>query len=147
MACGARDEVASTPAAIGRHRGDRNVTLTPGNLCSRQNPDFDGFRYAERIAHCRRAVSKETKLAVAASYGVYGEDRYNYEIDHFIPLNIGGSNDQRNLWPLHIPLAREKSQYEQWLMNQVAEGRLLQAAAIERIHAWRPGLDYGYDFL
>lgn len=121
------------------HRSERNRTLTPGDLCSRQNPHFDGLRYAERIPHCRREVSREQKDAIAATYGIYGGERHAYEIDHLIPLNIGGSNHDRNLWPLYRPFAREKSQYEQWLMQQVANGQMTQVIAIRNIQAWRPG--------
>lgn len=141
VACGQTDE-STMLKAIPRHRGDRDEVLTPGDLCNKQNPDFDGFRYAERIPHCRREVSQDTKAAVAAAYGIYGDDRYAYEIDHFIPLNIGGSNHPRNLWPLYGPLAREKSRYELWLMNQVAQGNMVQSTAIERIRSWRPGLAF-----
>lgn len=139
-ACGEADVASSTLGNHGSpHRAERNPQLTPGDLCDREDPDFDGLRYPERIVHCRRAVTSETKIAIAASYGIYGETRQNYEIDHFIPLNIGGSNEGRNLWPLFGPLAREKSQYEAWLMERVASGDVRQVEAIERIRAWRPG--------
>lgn len=127
------------------HRGERNPGLTPGDLCDREDADFDGLRYPEQIAHCRRDVSTDRKIAIAAAYGIYGETRHNYEIDHFIPLNIGGNNGDRNLWPLFGPYARQKSQYEYWLMERVAKGELRQVEAIERIKAWRPGLQQGND--
>lgn len=144
-ACG--EEGAPSTARLGEygssHRGERNPQLTPGDLCDRDDTDFDGWRYPERIAHCRRDVSSAKKVAIAASYGIYGEARRNYEIDHFIPLNIGGSNEERNLWPLFAPYARQKSQYEYWLMERVASGEMRQIEAIERIKDWRPGLHYG----
>jgi len=53
-----------------------------------------------------RAVSTEEKQAVYESYGVPGYDHTGYcdgdggcEVDHLISLEIGGSNDQANLWP------------------------------------------------
>lgn len=144
-ACGAQPPSSSELAFSNfhPHRSERNLNLTPGDLCSRQNPHFDGLRYSERIPHCRREVSHEQKQAVAAAYGIYGDERHAYEIDHLIPLNIGGSNHTRNLWPLYRPYAREKSQYEQWLMQQVVDGRVTQVIAIRYIQAWRPGTKLG----
>lgn len=46
-----------------------------------------------------RMVSASTKKAV---YHLYGTDPKgdNYGIDHLISLQLGGSNDIKNLWPL-----------------------------------------------
>ena len=32
-------------------------------------------------------------------YGLKAEDRPDYEIDHLLPLELGGADDERNLWP------------------------------------------------
>lgn len=42
-----------------------------------------------------------------ASYGTQGE--YGWEIDHKTPVSRGGSEDPRNLQPLHHQENREKS--------------------------------------
>ena len=45
-----------------------------------------------------RDVSTATKEEVYAEYGVsYPQPLGAYEVDHFIPLEIGGSNDIKNL--------------------------------------------------
>jgi hypothetical protein len=54
------------------------------------------------------------------------------EIDHLISLEIGGSNDLKNLWPQPykpIPGAHEKDKLENWLHSQVCSGNMsLQTA-------------------
>jgi hypothetical protein len=36
---------------------------------------------------------------VFREYGLIGVRTRDYEVDHLIPLSIGGSNDLANLWP------------------------------------------------
>ncbi|MPY93419.1 MAG: hypothetical protein GEV08_10225 [Acidimicrobiia bacterium] len=40
------------------------------------------------------------KVAVFASYGVSIRDRDIYQVDHLVPVSLGGSNAEENLWPL-----------------------------------------------
>ncbi len=112
--------------------------LTPGELCTPDDKDFDGYRYPSQIAHCRRNVSRREKIAVGASYGVSIDELHLYEIDHYIPLSIGGDNSPRNLWPLVKKVARAKSVVEALVYQAVAKGELNQDEAIEVIKAWRP---------
>ncbi len=116
-------------------------TKTPGDMCDERDADFDGFRYEARIAHCGRSVSRSTKVRVAASYGVAEDSMRNYEVDHWLSLNIGGSNEETNLWPLYKPIARLKSQAEQQNMDAVANGSRTQAAAVQFLKDWRPDPD------
>lgn len=46
-----------------------------------------------------RDVPESLKEKVYESYGVYNRTPYSYEIDHLISLELGGSNEQSNLWP------------------------------------------------
>jgi hypothetical protein len=46
-----------------------------------------------------RKVSTKTKSKVFTEYKVSKKDRRKYVIDHLIALELGGSNDIRNLWP------------------------------------------------
>jgi len=107
-----------------------------GDLCDTADKDFDGFRYDAKIPHCRRNVSHETKREVAHSFGIF--DSYEkYEIDHYIPLSIGGSNELENLWPLPVPVARAKSELEGKIHQEVVQGELSQEDAIERVKSWK----------
>src|SRR2546421_10039763 len=46
-----------------------------------------------------RKVSTKTKSKVYAEYKISKKDRSKYVIDHLIALELGGSNDVKNLWP------------------------------------------------
>ncbi|MFN8036159.1 MAG: phosphatase PAP2 family protein [Acidimicrobiia bacterium] len=46
-----------------------------------------------------RNVTAATKSRVYAAYGIRSHGPGEYEIDHLIPLELGGSNDVANLWP------------------------------------------------
>jgi hypothetical protein len=46
-----------------------------------------------------RDVDQSTKEAVYKEYGVFNRTTNEYEIDHIIPLSIGGTNDIKNLFP------------------------------------------------
>ena len=46
-----------------------------------------------------RNVSVATKKKVFAEYGIPYADHSDYEVDHLISLELGGSNDISNLWP------------------------------------------------
>jgi hypothetical protein len=48
-------------------------------------------------------VSNVTQTAQAAVYGAYGitypQPASAYQVDHLVPVELGGSNDIANLWP------------------------------------------------
>ncbi len=52
----------------------------------------------------RRDVSRELRRAAFAEYGLSPhQPPGSYEVDHLIPLELGGSNDLGNLWPEAAP--------------------------------------------
>lgn len=96
-----------TPGAVDSH-------VTVAQLCT---PG-----YTAKI----RFVSARTKIEVLRRYGLdYNANRAQYEVDHFISLELGGLNDLSNLWPQRWkpePGAREKDVVETWLHRQICGG-------------------------
>jgi hypothetical protein len=107
--------------------------LTYGQLCSARNPDFEGYRYTERIPYCERNVSREQKEKIYNLYRIPVSCRGRYTIDHFIPLSIGGDNSDVNLWPEHKLVKATRPQLEQELFVALSRGQISQKNAIELI--------------
>lgn len=76
-----------------------DLIKTPGFYCTKENPDFKEFRYKEKVAICNRNVSQAKRDRIYKAYGVTKEEQVLYTIDHMVPLAMGGSNDELNLWP------------------------------------------------
>ncbi len=76
----------------------------------------------------RRNVTTATRNQVFAAYKITGS-RTNYELDHLIPLELGGSNDAGNLWPEPAPSFHVKDILENRLHALVCAGRLDLATA------------------
>jgi hypothetical protein len=100
-----------------------------GHLCTAKDPDFDGYRYKEQIAHCKRKVSTARKNKICKRDGV--DDRRDFKVDHIIPLSIGGSNHDTNLWCQHKSIDTAKYEYE--LYSDLKAGRINQKEAILKI--------------
>jgi hypothetical protein len=85
-------------------------------------------------AKCIRNVPSDTKQAVYTAYGLSGthaaycNTEQGCEIDHLISLEIGGSNDQKNLWPQPYQgeefNAHVKDQLENFYHAEVCSGRI-----------------------
>jgi hypothetical protein len=57
------------------------------------------------------------------------------ELDHLVPLELGGSNDATNLWPEYPPTPNPKDKVEDALNAAVCEGRVSLTAAQDAIAA------------
>jgi len=57
------------------------------------------------------------------------------ELDHLVPLELGGSNDATNLWPEYPPTPNPKDKVEDMLNAAVCDGRITLAAAQDAIAA------------
>lgn len=58
----------------------------------------------------------------------------DYEEDHFISLELGGSpKDPKNLWPEPHPSVNEKDRVENYLHSEVCSGKLSLAQAQQEI--------------
>ncbi|MEY4632488.1 MAG: hypothetical protein RIQ81_2608 [Pseudomonadota bacterium] len=140
FACGPVSETSMSAklAAIdsnGRYPTTPDHSLTPGSKCD--SPDT--YRYPEKVPYCNRDVESSRKAAIFVRYDrelgfeTTKMDRQSFKIDHYIPLCMGGSNDDSNLWPQHSTVYEHTDPAEGYLCERMKEGRLLQAKAIEII--------------
>ena len=87
-----------------------------------------------------RAVSQKTKDEVYREYNILVHDKEEYEVDHLIPLELGGSNEIANLWPEPAepqPGFHQKDKVENFLHNEVCKGNLsLQEAQFKISTDW-----------
>lgn len=133
-----------TPIIISENHvlGDR--TKTAGCVAQNDLPDStctpgDIFPNATVAQICRsgysssvRNVTIETKRQVYAEYGILTHKTGEYEVDHLIPLEVGGSNDISNLWPEAAeprPGFHEKDGVENYLHQEVCAGRIVLSDA------------------
>ena len=89
-----------------------------------------------------RSVSTKQKRIGYASYGIaYPQKTGTYEYDHLIPLELGGNNDQANLFPEAAATGtqalgfKEKDVVEDYLHDEVCNGDLNLTQAQEQIAA------------
>jgi hypothetical protein len=70
------------------------------------------------------------------AYPAYGTPQSERtELDHLVPLELGGSNDATNLWPESPPSPNPKDKVEGTLNAAVCDGRVTLAAAQQAIAA------------
>lgn len=75
----------------------------------------------------RRHVTEAMKRRVFAAYGIPLSQRSRFEVDHLIPRELGGADDERNLWPQPYTgalNAHMKDRLENALHRQVCAGTL-----------------------
>jgi hypothetical protein len=83
-----------------------------------------------------RNVSTAEKNQVYAEYGITSHATGQYEVDHFISLELGGSNDLSNLWPepaKPTPGFHEKDKVENYLHSQLCSGKITLVQAQQDI--------------
>lgn len=83
-----------------------------------------------------RNVPESVKNDVYAEYGIASRSPGEYEVDHLISLELGGSNDIANLWPEPAdprPGFHEKDKVENYLHQQVCSGAMSLAEAQTKI--------------
>lgn len=69
--------------------------LTPGDTLDVSREDLCVPGYTKHV----RDVPSAVKRQVYALYGIKSHRPREYEVDHLISLELGGSNSVRNLWP------------------------------------------------
>lgn len=113
----------AAPAAGGVARPDPR--LTPGEVFAATTvPQICTPGYASSVRHVEPAQYVE----VYGAYGIpYPEPSGTYELDHLIPLELGGDNANANLWPEPAsppPGYHQKDQLENTMHGLVCSGRL-----------------------
>jgi hypothetical protein len=102
-----------------------NASTTPGAIGSSDPAVVCQYGYAE--AH--RNVPYSVRDRVYLEYGIArGLRKGRYRIDHLIPLETGGSNDERNLWPQPLAESKRKDEVENALRVAVCVRHTLTLA-------------------
>jgi hypothetical protein len=114
---------AISPAAAGVALPDPH--LSPGATFPEVTaPQVCTPGYSGRV----RNVEHRQYVAVYAAYGVpYPQPSGSFELDHLIPLELGGDNSDANLWPepaSPVPGFHQKDALENRLHELVCSGRL-----------------------
>jgi hypothetical protein len=122
--------IALTFAALTSAAGAVNATLTPGAT----NPAVSQANVGTTIclpgyAKTVRHVATLVKHVVYAEYGIARSAQRNYVIDHLIPLEVGGGNDPKDLWPELKAEAKVKDELEGQMHTAVCNGSVTLAAA------------------
>jgi hypothetical protein len=124
------------------------LATAPGGACDvRPDKNLTGgaasIRTRERIAACGHAkdnrgqMTRERQDEVLKRYGLPTGAHPDYEIDHLIPLCLGGSDDPSNLWPQPKRRmeatwnAEAKDRLERRMCNMVCAGQIDIATAQE----------------
>jgi hypothetical protein len=111
----------------------RNPQLTPGAVCRQPNATDSC-----NVPRCYRNVPVSEKKQVFREYGLdYDTQSACCEVDHMIPLELGGSNSIMNLWPEPWPEAHQKDKVENYLHRQVCQGSITVREAQKSIFVWR----------
>lgn len=87
-----------------------------------------------------RDVPTSVKNEVYREYGIESHTTGEYEVDHLVSLELGGSNDIANLWPEPAeprPGFHEKDKVENYMHDQVCSGAIsLEQAQVKIASAW-----------
>ncbi|SRR6266516_2858895 len=119
------------------HNGLPDSACSPGDIIKTAPKDVICKQgYARSV----RNVPDSEKNQVYAEYGITSHAPGQYEVDHLVSLELGGSNDISNLWPEAAspkPGFHEKDKVENYLHDQVCSGAItLKQAQIEIATNW-----------
>ncbi len=109
-----------------------DTACSPGAVLTTDIPTICTVGYTKTV----RDVSTATRKKVFKEYGIAWSEHSNYEVDHIISLEIGGSNDISNLFPESYTIkngARVKDVFENYLHRQVCNGSMTVQEAQKEI--------------
>jgi hypothetical protein len=98
-----------------------NASTTPGAIASSDPAVVCAHGYASD----HRDVPYAVRDRVYNEYGIPRGHRKGLRIDHLIPLESGGSNDERNLWPQPLAESKRKDEVENALRVAVCVRHML----------------------
>lgn len=115
------------------HNGLPDSACTPGAIISTATTaQICQSGYASSV----RNVPTSEKDQVYAEYGITSRYSGQYEVDHLVSLELGGSNEIANLWPElanPTPGFHQKDQVENYLHDQVCSGKVSLSQAQQEI--------------
>jgi hypothetical protein len=127
----------STSAKAGPLNLYPDPKLTPGDVLTTNKDEVCTKGYSKSV---RNVPSSEKKQVYAEYHTSYPQPQGANEVDHFISLELGGSNDIKNLWlePANpTPGFHEKDKVENYLHEQVCSGNMsLEEAQKEIAFDW-----------
>jgi len=101
-----------------------NPKMTPGATLPVATGDICVSGYSQKV----RNVPSDVKQQVYAEYGITSHQPGEYEVDHLISLELGGSNSIKNLWPqsylTHPWNAHVKDKLENEMHAEVCSGKI-----------------------
>jgi hypothetical protein len=113
----------------------RDPKLTPGSTFNATAADLCIPGYTKKVCNVRA----EMKRKLYEEYGVTSHGPGDYEIDHLIPIELGGSSSIKNLWPESHRTspwnAQVKDRLEDKLHELVCSGQLDLKTAQQAIAA------------
>lgn len=121
-------------SAVARDPNYPDPTLTPGAVLTADTFAICRPGYSRSVRHTSGAL----KHQVYVEYGIEN-DPGHYEVDHLIPLGIGGADTRENLWPESRDAkpwnAGVKDRLENYLHIEICAGHIAAAEAQKAVAA------------
>lgn len=132
LLCAVAFMVASIGAASSQDLARPDPIMTPGAV----DPGVTLADICTGTTKSRRHVSPATRAKVLRDYNVSDAASVGMEMDHLVPLAIGGANTAANLWPQPAPDYEIKDRVEVELQRRVcaAYETLTPAEAEDVLH-------------
>jgi hypothetical protein len=125
----AADPTPITPTPVQTAIPSPSKTTTTGLPDSAVTPGSVYSKDEQKICTgqiLKRSVSATTKEEIYQKYGIFSKQKGQYEIDHLVALQLGGSNSRENLWPMTTPEHNLKTQLDNKLKDLVCKQKTLQ---------------------
>ena len=107
--------------------------FTPGAVRTADPADVCGDRSTRQYRHWTRARDDR----ILAEYGLPPGPHPDFDVDHLTPLDLGGADDDRNLWPeprrsIEPEWNAERKDRLEWKLADMACGGQLDLATAQK---------------